>query len=323
METTMMRAAVISAPCRVEIREVPRPSPKPTEVRVRLEGCGLCASGVPSFEGRAWFTYPLEAGRPGHEGWGVVDALGEEVTGVRVGDRVAFLSDHAFAEYDVAQDDSLVRLPAALDGQPMPAEPLGCAMNVARRAKFAREEVVAIVGTGFMGVLLTRLAVRAGAYVIAISRRPYALKLAKQFGAALTIPLDDRQHVIEQVMAWTTSAGADCVIEATGEQQPLDLAAALTRVRGRLVIAGYHQDGPRQVDMELWNWRGLDVINAHERDPHLYVRGMRESVDAVVSRHLDPNPLFTHRFRLAELGKAFTTQIERPDGFIKALVMMT
>ena len=37
----------------------------------------------------------------------------------------------------------------------------------------------------------------------------------------------------------------------------------LTRVRGRLVVAGYHQDGPRQVDMQLWNWRGLDVINAH------------------------------------------------------------
>jgi len=54
------------------------------------------------------------------------------------------------------------------------------------------------------------------------------------------------------------------VIEAAGQQWPLDLATELTRERGRLIIAGYHQDGPRQINMQLWNWRGLDVINAHE-----------------------------------------------------------
>ena len=69
------------------------------------------------------------------------------------------------------------------------------------------------------------------------------------------------------------------VIEAVGLQWPLDLAGELTGERGRLVIAGYHQDGPRQVNMQLWNWRGIDVINAHERDPQRYVDGMRAAVD--------------------------------------------
>ena len=71
----------------------------------------------------------------------------------------------------------------------------------------------------------------------------------------------------------TGGAFCDRVIEAVGKQWPLDLAAELTRERGRLIVAGYHQDGPRQVNMQLWNWRGLDVINAHERDPEVYMRG--------------------------------------------------
>ena len=76
----------------------------------------------------------------------------------------------------------------------------------------------------------------------------------------------------------TDDRGCDVAIEAVGAQWPLDLAAELTAVRGRLVIAGYHQDGPRQVSMQSWNWKGLDVINAHERDPQVYVAGMEEAV---------------------------------------------
>jgi len=112
------------------------------------------------------------------------------------------------------------------------------------------------------------------------------------------------------------------VIEATGKQWPLDLAAELTRERGRLVIAGYHQDGPRQVNMQLWNWRGLDVINAHERDPQVYVAGIREAIAAVCDGALDPLPLYTHTLPLERLTEGLTLTAERPDGFIKALVLM-
>ena len=70
-----MRAAVLAAPGRVELREVPRPEPGRGEVRVRLGGCGVCHSNLPVFEGRDWFDYPRPPGSPGHEGWGVIDAL--------------------------------------------------------------------------------------------------------------------------------------------------------------------------------------------------------------------------------------------------------
>jgi threonine dehydrogenase-like Zn-dependent dehydrogenase len=112
------------------------------------------------------------------------------------------------------------------------------------------------------------------------------------------------------------------VIEAVGKQWPLDLAAELTRERGRLIIAGYHQDGPRQVNMQLWNWRGLDVINAHERDQAVYIQGIRDAVDAVASGRLDPDPLYTHTYPLDRLGEALDATRDRPDGFLKALVTL-
>src|SRR4051812_16725883 len=80
-----MRAAVLAAPGQARIEPTPRPEPGPGEVRIRIEGCGVCGSNLPVWEGRPWFGYPLESGAPGHEGWGVVDAIGESVDTVAPG----------------------------------------------------------------------------------------------------------------------------------------------------------------------------------------------------------------------------------------------
>jgi threonine dehydrogenase-like Zn-dependent dehydrogenase len=112
------------------------------------------------------------------------------------------------------------------------------------------------------------------------------------------------------------------VIEATGHQWPLDLAGELTAERGKLIIAGYHPDGPRQVDMRLWNWKGLDVVNAHERDPRRYVAGMREAAAAVVSGRLDPSSLYSHSYSLDQVGRGLDALKARDDHFIKGLVML-
>ncbi|HET8648514.1 MAG TPA: zinc-binding dehydrogenase [Gemmatimonadales bacterium] len=313
-------AASITAPGTVCLSPIAVPSPSAGQVRIRLEGCGVCGSNLPVWEGRPWFSYPLEPGAPGHEGWGVVDAVGDGVDGVAPGDRVAALSYHAFAEWDIADAAAVVRLPDALGKIPFPGEPLGCAMNVFRRSDIQAGNTVVVVGVGFLGAVVVALAAQAGARVIAISRRPFALEVARIQGAAEMLPLDNRPAIIERVQQLTAGEGADRVIEAVGLQEPLDLAGELTRVRGRLVIAGYHQDGTREVNMQLWNWRGLDVINAHERDPAVYVEGIRAAADAVATGRLDPRPLFTHTFSLDELGRALDTMRQRPDGFLKALV---
>ena len=319
---TTMQAAVVAAPGRLEMQVAPVPVPAPGQVLVRLEGCGVCASNIPPWEGKPWFNYPMDPGALGHEGWGRVAAVGADAAGFAPGERVAMLSGHAYAEYDLADVGSVVRLPAALDDEPFPAEPLGCALNIFARSGVERGATVAVVGVGFLGALLIQLAVGAGARVVALARKEPALTLARQAGAAHVVPMDDHWRVIETVKELTGGQFCDVVIEAAGKQWPLDLAAELTRERGRLVVAGYHQDGPRQVNMQLWNWRGLDVINAHERDPRVYLRGMEEAVAAVGSGRLDPRPLYTHRFPLASLGEALRLSAERPDGFMKALVLM-
>jgi threonine dehydrogenase-like Zn-dependent dehydrogenase len=86
------------------------------------------------------------------------------------------------------------------------------------------------------------------------------------------------------------------------------------------VIAGYHQDGLRQVDLQLWNWRGIDVINAHERDPRAYLEGMRLGVEAILEGILDLGPLLTHRVPLGQCDAAFQLMRDRPEGFLKAVV---
>jgi threonine dehydrogenase-like Zn-dependent dehydrogenase len=315
-----MAAAVVTGPGAIRIDRQSAPQPGPGQVRVALEGCGVCASNLTPWAGPEWMQFPTEPGGLGHEGWGRIDALGQGVTGLAVGDRVAALSYHSYATHDVAEADAVVKLPAALDNQPFPGEPLGCAMNIFKRSDIQPGQTIAIVGIGFLGALLTQLASRAGARVIAISRRPYSLDIAKSMGAAEVIPMNDHWQIIEQVKALTDGQFCDRVIEAVGKQWPLDLAAELTRERGKLIVAGYHQDGPRQINMQLWNWRGLDVINAHERDPKIYIQGIRDAADAIMAGKLDPSSLYTHDFALEELDTALDTTRDRPDGFLKALI---
>jgi threonine dehydrogenase-like Zn-dependent dehydrogenase len=315
-----MRAAVLEGPGRVKLAEVEKPEARPGQVRVKLEGCGVCASNLEPWAGPEWMQFPTEPGALGHEGWGVIDAVGEGVTGLERGDRVAALSFKSYAEYDVADAESVVKLPESLSGNPFPGEPLGCAMNIFRRSDIKSGQNVAIVGIGFLGAILTRLATDAGARVIAISRRPFSLDLARRFGAAETIPMDDHWAIIEKVKELTGGRLCDRAIEAVGKQWPLDLAGELVREGGKLIVAGYHQDGPRQVNMQMWNWKGIDVINAHERDPEVALQGVREAVEAVASGRLDPSPLYTHCYELDRLGEALDATRDKPDGFVKALV---
>src|SRR5437764_983693 len=141
-----MRAAILLGPGRVQVRTVQRPSPAAGQVRLRLQGCGVCASNLAPWSGPEWMRFPTEPGALGHEGWGVVDAVGDGVHIVSVGDRVAALSYNSYAEYDLAAADAVVRLPASLADRPFPGELLGCAMNIFRRSDIAAGQTVAIVG---------------------------------------------------------------------------------------------------------------------------------------------------------------------------------
>jgi len=316
---TQMRAMRVTGPGRTEMVALPMPQPNTGEVRIRLEGCGVCASNLTPWAGPDWMEFPTTPGGLGHEGWGVVEAAGPDTT-LSVGQRVAFLGQHSFATHEVVDEDMAAPLPASISG-PFPGEPFACAMNIFLRSGIARGDKVAIIGIGFLGAALTRLATQAGANVIAISRRDSSLSLARRMGAAETIPMEDHNAIIHQIADHTNHRFCDVVIEAVGKQWPLDLAGEIVAEGGRLVIAGYHQDGPRQVNMQNWNWRGIDVVNAHERKPEVYMRGMREAIAAVESGLLDPAPLLTHSFPLDRLGDALDATRDKPDALVKAYVI--
>ena len=205
MSARVQRAAVLVKPLTTQVTPAPLADPAENKVRVRLEGCGVCASNLSVWEGRPWFEYPRPAGSPGHEGWGRVDAVGSAVEDLDTGERVALISGHAYAEFDVAPRESLVKLPQAFDDLPFPGEPLGCVMNIFERAQIESHHRVAVVGAGFLGLMITQLATKLGAQVVVLSRREYALGLARRMGAVAT--LSTLQPNEAQNAAWNLSGG--------------------------------------------------------------------------------------------------------------------
>jgi threonine dehydrogenase-like Zn-dependent dehydrogenase len=310
-----MKAVHLLGEGRSEVRAAEMPEPGSEEVLLSIEGCGICASSLPAWEGRQWFDYPLEAGAPGHEPWGRVVRCGTAVAGLEPGMPVTGLSYRAYAEFDVARADELVPLPASLESKPFPGEALACAMNVCRRARIGRDTRVAVVGAGFIGGIVIQVAVAAGARVTAFSRRQWSLDQARNQGAAESRSLADG-------LGGSDAGAYECVVECTGSQGGLDSASALVGTGGRLVIAGYHQDGDRRVDMQSWNWKGLDVINAHERDPARYLEGTRAALEAIRRREIDVWPLLTHSVCLDQIDRGFELLRSRPEGFTKAILWL-
>jgi threonine dehydrogenase-like Zn-dependent dehydrogenase len=320
-----MRSATLQQPRQFQVQTLDPPQPGDGEILLRVRGCGVCGSDLGPWKGLSGLSYPMPAGAPGHEVFGTVEALGAGVEGLAPGQPVTALTYRAYADYDVARAADVVPLPPELAGRPVLGEPVACAVNIMRRTGVAAGDTVVLLGTGFLGALLLQLLRAPGSpgappkRVVAVSRRRLPEDLAGRLGIDEMLTYED--DVRGRVGAATGGAMADVVIEATGRQGPLDLGAELTRVRGRLIVAGYHQDGPRTVNMQLWNWRGIDVINAHERDPEIYRRGMEEGVRLLASGGLDLEPLLTHSFPLPEINAAFRTAEERPAGFLKSVVL--
>lgn len=317
-----MTAAVLTEPRKTTLTTVPVEACNADEVTIRLEGCGVCASNIPVWEGREWFEYPMAPGAPGHEGWGRIVQVGAEVKNLRPGQRVACLGAQAFSEYMNTPADQVVPLPDALNGVPFPGEAIGCAMNIFRRSDIQAGQTVAIIGAGFLGLLLVQLAIDAGAKVFVLSRRESVRQLAENMGVEATFDTEDWWGNALRVVELTNGIGCDRVIEVTGMQFALDTATQMIAEYGKLIIAGFHQDGLRQVNMQTWNWRGIDVINAHERNPDRYVQGMREGVQATEEGRIRPQDLLTHRFTLNTIDDAYQMMIDRPDGFIKGWVSL-
>lgn len=89
------------------------------------------------------------------------------------------------------------------------------------------------------------------------------------------------------------------------------------------MIVGYHQGGVREIPLGDWNWNAFEIVNAHFRDVATIMRGMRIGLRLLTSGRLDVSDLITHRYPLADIGRAFEVAYEKPEGFVKATVAVT
>lgn len=315
-----MRAARLVERRRFESVEVPLPRPGPDEVLLRVTACGVCTSDTYAWNGDA-ATPPLEPGAPGHEMCGEVVEQGADVRGVEHGATATAIAfpGRGYAEYAVVPAAQMVQLPAAFQGRVVLGEPLACAMNALRRSGVLPGDAVLVIGSGFMGVLVLTLLRHMGATPIVVADVGEAGRgWATRYGA--DVVLDPAAPDFgERLDAATGGAGFDVVIEAAGTNSALDLVAGAARVRATVVLVGYHVGGPRSVDLQAWNWKGLTVVNGHERDDGIRTLGMRKSL-ALLAHGRIGFDFVTHRLALDDIGAAFELMQERPPGYLKAVI---
>jgi threonine dehydrogenase-like Zn-dependent dehydrogenase len=314
-----MRYSQMIAPQRSEVIESETPEPGPGQVLVRVTTCGVCASELhPWIDGAP--PYPR---RFGHEPVGVIERVGPGVERFGVGDRVTGLFTGAFGDLAIADEAILLPVPDGLPDERAMGEPLACLVNAARRTPIELADRVALIGLGYMGLgMLQLVKLRGPSRVVAIDVREEARRHALDLGAdeALHPGEVPDGYLLTSFGDWDGDRGFDVVVEASGTQPGLTLAGKMVRAHGVLSILGYHQGSERSVDMQMWNWKAIDVVNAHVRRRDDLLESMRIGLELEAAGLIDLGALVTHRFGLDEVDDAFAALRDKPEGFIKAVV---
>ncbi|MBN2048408.1 MAG: alcohol dehydrogenase catalytic domain-containing protein [Anaerolineaceae bacterium] len=319
-----MRANVVTGPGHSEMQMLERPTPKAGEVLIEVRACGVCASDLHPWQEPFKPSVPPHTGavRLGHEPSGVVAALGEGVTGFTIGQRVVSMVAPAYAEYVCAPAEIVVPIPDEIPFEHSIAEPAACMISALERMPFPVGSTITVIGAGFMGlVLLQLIRARGAGKIIVVDINPEALDNALRFGADEVYQPQDlppQYLCLEWDHQW--SHGIDWVFEITGKPKGIDLAIQMCRAHANLAAAGYHQDSPRTIDMKMLGWKAVTLLNAHERRNSMMAHGMRAALELIRRGTLDMPSMITHQFPLDELDQAFTAMVEKPQGYIKAIV---
>lgn len=286
-----MKAAVVTgfdAPLAIDERPVPEPGAG--QVLVRMEACGLCHTDIHAAHGD-WPIKPTPPFVPGHEGVGIVTAIGPGVTHRAVGDRVAiawlgracgrcdycisgwetlcqkqlnsgYSVDGAFAEYAVADAAYVVPVPQEVTS--LDAAPLTCAgvttYKAIKVANIRPGERVAIFGIGGLGHLAVQYARLVGAEVIAVDLTEEKLELARELGADHVV----NAAGIDPVAAIADLGGADVAVVLAVTPKAFEQAFASLRRGGRLVCVALppETDGPMHLPIFETVLKGISVIGS-------------------------------------------------------------
>lgn len=326
-----MKASVLIAPRTSEIQDVPVPKTGPNDVLIRVKACGVCRSELEKWQGkREGLQYPIIMG---HEPAGVIEELGSNVNMFKVGQTVAVFPgsngpfteyrNDGFAEYLAVPQENVVVFPSESESYKMLGEPIACLVSAVDRSDVHLADRVAIVGCGFMGLAVLQFVLQRGAKeIVAIDIRQEALEDARRLGADRVISPEQLGPGDKAVKWEEIGLGFDVVFEVSGTQQGLTLAGELVKAHGTLSIVGFHVGGLRHVDLALWNIKGLNVINAHERRRDYFIRCMQAGIDLVAQGKIDMDSLVTHKYPLEQVDQAYSDLEQKAPGHIKGVVLI-
>ncbi|MBR3271081.1 MAG: alcohol dehydrogenase catalytic domain-containing protein [Clostridia bacterium] len=324
-----MRQMVMEGPRKSKIIEVPIPSYSENEMLIRVTLTGMCHSEL----------YPWATAKAGdilgHESIGVVEAVGKNVKGFAVGDRVTGLGGGAYKEYIVVQPEKMAHVPDSLKDEDAISEPLACILSAAMKLPVETlGDTVAVVGCGYMGLGTIGLFKAMGyGNIIAVDLRDEALENAKKFGATETYKPDELPEMYRSNFETIGKAdltrsgdnanvfapGIPTVMEFTGTESGLQLAGELVKAHGRLGIGGYHNDGPRSIDYKLWNFKAITTINCHERRID-YEAGLCRRCMELLEKGIWQFTGVTKIYDMQDFDKVSEMMENHTDNFIKAAI---
>ncbi len=253
-----IRVHSYGGPEALTLEELPIPQPRPGQALVKIEAAGVNYIDVYQRTG----LYPAPLPRlMGVEGAGVVEALGADITEVKVGDRVAYAhtgSPGAYAEYALVGSKHLVALPAGMDTRAAAAAMLqGMTAHYLTRSTYPLkhgDRCLVHAAAGGVGLLLCQMAKQAGARVFGTVSTEAKARLALEAGAEVAIRYTDQDFQAE-VKRLTNGEGVHVVYDSVG-QTTFERSLNCLTPRGTLVLFGQSSGPVPPVDVNLLSQKG-------------------------------------------------------------------
>lgn len=342
-----MKAAFLTGLRQVEVREAPEPKvEREDDVLLRIEVVGVCGSDMHYYRTGRIGTQVVEfPWIVGHECSGEVLAVGEAVTNVRVGERVAvdpllvcgecdqcrtgrahtcrnqaFLGcpgqrPGALAERLVMPASCCYPVPAGLDAiRTTLLEPFAIGYYARTLAGDPAGRAFGVFGSGPIGLCVLQALRAGGAKTVHVTDiRDNRAELASRMGADWTGNPRKRDVVTE--IAAREPLGLDAAFECAGEQETMDQAVELLKPGGTLLLVGIPEFDRASFAMDLLRRKELTITNVRRQN-----ECVQAAMDLVATGKVDLDPMVTHEFDLADTQAAFDTVADYRDGVVKAII---
>ncbi|MBI3828393.1 MAG: zinc-binding dehydrogenase [Planctomycetes bacterium] len=306
------RTIAYIAPKKIELREVDVGEPEAEQIQLRKVACGICAWDLSTYKiGPENNPY---AAPPGHEGLGQVLKVGKDVKGFKEGDWVI---GGGFQEIQNIKLKDAIRIPYEVkDPMTWIVEPISCVVNGIERAQIFPGERVALVGAGYMGLLMVQgLAHHLVGELIAIDTNAERLAMAKKFGAHRILQIGKDDAAIEKLV----EEKADVVVELAGAQPALDLSVRLIRNGGNLCIFSW-QRGTRTLDCNALHCRGINVLNTAPANAPNYARVFKNTLPLIARGVFKNHELVSHTAPIDRYHELLDTAMYPEKGYLKGVV---